>query len=106
MMMRNTLPPLRSNDLLDFAVGYEGYRRERRQSKTAAITNKSIGPNSAILSSDFETANIKSVCEFAAVANSIRDKTGDSTKKSGRASTRTIESNRAGTILRRIVFGI
>jgi hypothetical protein len=91
---------------LDFAVGYEGYRRERRQSKTAAITNKSTSPNSVIPSSDFETANMKSVCEFAAVANSIRDKTEDNTKKSGRASTRTIDSNRAATILRRIVFGI
>jgi hypothetical protein len=105
MMMQNTQPPLRSNDLLDFAVT-SGYRRERRQSKTAAITNKSIGPNSTILSSDFETANMKSVCEFAAVAKSIRDKTDDNNKKSGRASARTIESNRAGTILRRIVLCI
>jgi hypothetical protein len=49
---------------------------------------------------------MKSVCEFAAFANSMRDKTEDNTKKSGRASTRTIESNRAGAIIRRIVFGI
>ena len=82
------------------------YRRNQRQIRRVAVTNKSIDPTSPILKFDLETENTKSVCDGPSDLKNIRAITGYSTRTISKPIARMSDKNRARTIFRRIADGI